>query len=188
MSLWNTRSRNSRSPMSAVLLAIDLKHAPGRPRVHGRIHIAERPLIGGNLAVRVHVPFAREQHELLLGEIRIDQGERDAVKRQIPGGVPGILPFVGHRDDVGIVEIAPLAVAAAQARRGRRMLARIAVEPARYIEMVELLAPDHARKCLALHRARIGRVDVALADRDRIRRPRAWRSDRSRSKSANGAG
>ena len=27
------------------------------------------------------------------------------VEREIPGGVPGILPLVGHRDDVGVVEV-----------------------------------------------------------------------------------
>ena len=99
-------------PVAAVLLAVDLKHAPGRPGVHGRIHVAERPLIGGDLAVRMHVPLARQEHELMLGEIGVDQGERNAVKGQIPGGVPGVLPLVGHRQHVGVGQVAPFDVAA----------------------------------------------------------------------------
>ena len=39
---------------------IDLEHAPGRPGVDRRIHIAERPLICGNLPVRMHIPFPQE--------------------------------------------------------------------------------------------------------------------------------
>ena len=36
-----------------------------------RVHVAEGPLISGELAVRVHVPFACQQHELLLGEFGV---------------------------------------------------------------------------------------------------------------------
>ena len=38
----------------------------------GRIHVAERPFVGGQLPVRVHVPLARQQQQLLLGEIGVD--------------------------------------------------------------------------------------------------------------------
>src|SRR2546422_925690 len=71
----------------ACLLAIYLKHAPSRPGVHRRIHVAELPLISGKLAVRVHVPLAREQDELLLGEFSVDLRQRNAMKRQVPRGV-----------------------------------------------------------------------------------------------------
>ena len=139
--------------LAPMVLAVDLEHAPGGPGVHRRIDVAEGPLVGGDLAVRVHVPLARQQHQLLLRELGIDQREGDAVKGEIPGGVPGVFPLVGHRDDVGVVEVAPLAVAAVEARGGRRGLARIALEPARNVDVVELLAPDHAGECLALDRA-----------------------------------
>ena len=148
--------------LPAMLLAVYLKHAPGRPGVHRRVHIAERPLVGGNLAVGVHVPFARQQHQLMLRELRIDQGERDAMKRQVPGGVPGVLPFVRHREDVGIVEITPFDVASMQPCLGRRRLAGVALEPARNIEIVELLAPNQSGKGLALNHACIGRGNIRL--------------------------
>ena len=108
----------------AALLAVDLEDAPGRPGVDRRVDVAEVPLVGRQLAVGVHVPLARQQHELALGELRVDQGERDAVEGQVPGGVPGILPLVRHREDVGVVEVRPVAVAAVPALGRRRRLAR----------------------------------------------------------------
>ena len=53
----------------AARASLDLVHAQRRPRVHGRIHVAERPLVRRDLAVRVHVPLAQEQDELRLGEV-----------------------------------------------------------------------------------------------------------------------
>ena len=148
--------------VAAVELAVDLEHAPGGPGVHRRVHVAERPLVGRDLAVRMHVPLARQEHQLMLGEGRVDHGEGDAVKRQIPGGVPGVLPLVGHGQHVGVGEVAPLGVAALPARLGRRRLTGIAVEPERDVELIELLAPDEPGECLALHDAGVLRGDVLL--------------------------
>jgi hypothetical protein len=119
--------------------AVHLVDAPRRPRMHWRIDVVERPFIGRQLSVRVHVPGARQQHELVFRECRIDQRERDAVKCQIPGGIPGIFPFVRHRDDVGIGQVWPIEVANQATRRWWLRLGRIAVEPASDIEMIELL-------------------------------------------------
>ena len=80
--------------------------------MHRRIDVAERPLVGRQLAVRVHVPLARQQHELLLRELGIDQRQRDRVEGEVPGRVPRVLPLVRHRDDVGVVQVRPLVVAA----------------------------------------------------------------------------
>ena len=124
ISLWKTRSRNAQVAAVAALLAVDLEHAPGGPGVDRRVDVAEGPFVGRQLAVGVHVPFARKQDQLLLGELGIDQRQRDAVKGQVPGGIPGIFPLVGHRDDVGVVQMRPVAVAA---RAGA--LAAAAAEP-----------------------------------------------------------
>ena len=43
----------------AAAFAIDLKYTPGRPRMHGRIHVAERPFISGHLTVRMQVGTAQ---------------------------------------------------------------------------------------------------------------------------------
>ena len=77
-------------------LFLDLVNAPCRPRVHGRVDVAKGPLVCRNLTVRMHVPFAQQENELLLRKVAIDESQRNAVKGEIPGGVPGIFPFVRH--------------------------------------------------------------------------------------------
>ena len=150
-SLWKTRSRKSR-----VLIAVDLEDAQRRPRVHRRVDVAERPLVGGQLAVRVHVPLAAQQDQLVLGELGIDVRERDAVEGEVPGRVPGVLPLVRHRDDVHVVQVRPVVVAARAPRRRRRRAGRIAVEPALHVVVVELLRPEHARERLAQDERLVG--------------------------------
>ena len=130
--------------------------------MHRRIDVAERPFIGGDLAVGVHVPLARQQQELFLRELRIDDGQRQCVEGEIPSGVPGILPLVRHGNDVGVVQVRPLAVAAALAFRRRWNLPRIAVDPLRNVEIEELLAPDHAGKGLALYELGVSELDIPL--------------------------
>jgi hypothetical protein len=70
------------------------------------------------------------------------------VERQVPGGVPGVLPLVGHRDDVVVVEVLPLAVASGPAADRRRRPGGIAVEPAANVVVEELLAPQQPREGL----------------------------------------
>ena len=63
---------------------------------------------------------------------RIDMREHHAMEGEIPGGIPGIFPFVRHRDDVVIVEMAPVRVAAGLAGgRGRYSGRRQASAPRR---------------------------------------------------------
>src|ERR1051326_972036 len=88
----------------AMALLLDLVDTPGRPRMNRRIDVAEIPLVGGQLAIGVEIPFADHQSELIFGKLRIHQSEGKAMEGEIPGGIPGVLPFIGHRDDVGVVE------------------------------------------------------------------------------------
>ena len=87
-------------------------HAIARPRVHGRIHVVERELVGGQLAVGVHVPLAQQQEHLTLRELGIDLRERHDVKREIPRREPGVLPLVGNGHDVARVNVPPVRVPA----------------------------------------------------------------------------
>ena len=101
-------------PVDVALPAPRLLEAVGEdrgPGVHRRVDVAEVPLVGGNLAVRVQVALAQHQVELLLAEVRIDQRQREHVEGEVPGRVPGILPLVRHRDDVGVVHVMPVVVA-----------------------------------------------------------------------------
>ena len=130
--------------------------------MHRRIDVAECPLVGGQLSVRMHVPFAGQQHELGLGEIGVDQCERHAMKGQIPRGVPRILPFVRHRDDVGIVQVGPIGVPTRLAAFGRVWLLRVSGEPFRDVEIIELLRPEHPGQRLTLDETSVGVGNVLL--------------------------
>src|SRR5439155_9807244 len=94
------------------------------------------------------------------------------------GGVPRVLPALGHRDDVAVVEVRPVVVAALAPARGRRRLRRVALEPVLHDVVVELLRPEQAR---------VGLTDdglLALAERpgdvagvERVRLADAVRED-----------
>ena len=178
-SFWKTRSRN-RAVGDAPDPLLDLVDAPRRPGVHRRVHVAERPLVGGDLPVRVHVPLAEEEHELVLGEVGIHQRQRDRVEGEVPRGVPRVLPLVRHRDHVVVVEMPPLGVAPLPALRRRRGLAGIALEPAPDVVVVPLLRPEQPRQRLAHDAPRVlaeplrdhGRVELVGLALARRRRPR----------------
>src|SRR5689334_5180093 len=111
-------------------LLVYLVDTPRSPGMHRRIDVPEGPLVSRQLSVGMHVPFTQQEHELLFREFTIYERERHAVKRQVPRGVPRILPLVGHRDHVGVVKVRPFLVAAIESlSRGLRM-PRITLEPA----------------------------------------------------------
>ncbi len=122
-----------------------LVDAPGGPGVNRRIHVAERELVRRNLPVRVHVPLAEQEHELLFGERAIGPGEGDHVEREIPSCKPRVLPLVGHRDDVPVVDVSPLLVARPRLGVGRPQQWRVALEPVPNRVVIELLRPQQAR-------------------------------------------
>ncbi len=117
----------------------------------GRIDIVEIPLIGGELAVGVHVPFAQEQHQLILRETRVQGRERHHVKREIPGRVPRIFPLVGHRQHVAVEEMGPVVIAAVLAVLRGRGLRGIALQPGCDNVLVKLLGPEQAGVSLPRH-------------------------------------
>ena len=102
-----------------------------------RVDVGEGPFVGGDLAVWMHVPLAQKEDELFLRERRIDPGEGNHVEGRVPGGVPGVLPLVRHRNDVPVVEVRPITVPAVF-RFGRS-----AFEPLPDDVMVKLFGPDH---------------------------------------------
>ena len=138
-------------PVALPLGPGHLVHPPAGPGVHRRVDVAEGELVGRDLAVGMHVPLAQQQQELLLGEVGIDAGKRDHVEGQVPGGEPGVLPLVGHRDDVAVEQVRPVGVAALGAAGRRRGLRRIALEPVLDDVVVELLAPEQAGVALPEH-------------------------------------
>ena len=131
-----------------VTAAVDVPHVQCRPGVHGRVGVAERPLVCRQRTVGVLEPLAAEHQELVLGERRVDVGQGDRVKSHVPGGEPRVLPRIRHGQDVAGVHVEPPRVAAAPSLRWWRRLGRITVQPALHVVPVELLPPDHPREGL----------------------------------------
>ena len=134
-----------------------------RPRVDRRVHVAEVPLVGGDLAARVEVLVAQHQLELVLAEVLVDHRQREHVEREVPGREPRVLPLVGHRDDVGVVACGATARCATRPRLCDENGADAALlEPAVDVVVVVLLRPQHPGQRLAddvrrrPHRARSG--------------------------------
>ena len=132
-----------------VAAPIDVPDHQRGDRMDRRVHVVERPLVGRQRAVRMLEPLATEQEQLVLRERRVDVSEGDGVERQVPGGEPRVLPGVGHRHDVGRLEVPPVRVAPGVASCRRRRQPRVAVEPAGHVVAVVLLAPQHPGEGLA---------------------------------------
>ena len=125
-----------------------------REGVDRGVHVAEVPLIGGHLAAGVQVDALEHQFHLILGEVGIDDRERERVEGQVPGRVPGVLPLVGHGDDVLVQHVEPLRVPGIS-KSGMEWVGVVLVQPVITVEEEELLAPEHAGNGLAHH---VGRV------------------------------
>jgi hypothetical protein len=82
-----------------------------------RVHIAKVPLIGRDLTVGMEIEPGEHEVELLLGEVGVDGRQGNGVKRQIPSGIPGVFPFVGHRNDIVIDHMEPVTVPEGTAHR-----------------------------------------------------------------------
>ena len=104
----------------------------------------------------VEVVSGKHQVELLLGEVGIGDRQRDGMKGQVPGGVPGVFPLVRHRNDVVIDHVEPVAVPEDTAR-GVKGVGPVLLEPGIGVEVIELLGPQHAGEGLAHDMGRIER-------------------------------
>src|SRR5205809_879010 len=78
------------------------------------------------------------------------------MKSQVPGGVPWILPGVGHEDNIEVAQMPPAFIATALGRWRRP--GRITSEPGIHIIIEELLTPEETSQCLTLDRALIFRL------------------------------
>ena len=77
----------------SVANAVHVVHAPHGPGMDRRIQIGEIPLVGRKLPVGVLELLEEEDFELVLGELGVNQGEGDAVERQVPRGKPRDIPI-----------------------------------------------------------------------------------------------
>jgi hypothetical protein len=91
----------------------------------------------------VAIETPQHQQELILGEVKINECKSDCVKRQIPGGVPGVLPLIGHRDDVAIKHVEPLGIANLALQVAEERMTVVFLKPQVNVKVVKLLRPKH---------------------------------------------
>src|ERR1700727_1706503 len=108
--------------------------------MYWRTDIAEVPLVGRDLTRGMQKELLQHQVELFFGEIRIDRGKGDGVKREVPRCIPRIFPLVGHRDDVLIHHVEPFAVPHETSARLYRIYT-VLLEPLVHVEKEVLFAP-----------------------------------------------
>ena len=118
--------------------------------MHRRVHVAEVPLVGRHLPVGVAVEAPQHQEQLVLGEVEVHQRERERVEGEVPGRIPGVLPLVGHGDDVAVQHVEPLGVPHAAPGAAQERVRLVLLQPAVEVEVVELLRPQHPRERLAV--------------------------------------
>ena len=126
----------------------ELVHAPGSPRVRRRVDVVERELVRRDLTVRMHVPFAQQQDELLFRELWVEPRERHHLKGDVPRRIPRILPLIRHRDHVAVVQMLPFAIACLPPNGRRRGKGRITLEPLADRIVIRLLRPQQPGVCL----------------------------------------
>ena len=115
--------------------------------MHRGIHVPEIPLVCGDLAVGVQVTGLEQEFQLVFAEFLINQRQRRDMKGQIPGGVPGILPFIRHRDNIRVDHVSPAIVADGTLIRFVGLNA-VLFEPAPDVIAIELLGPEHPGQSL----------------------------------------
>ncbi len=146
--------------LPSVHLVLNVVNPPGGPGVHGGVDVTERPFVCGYLAVGVHVPFPRQEHQLALSEIRVDEGVIDGVKGEVPRREPGVFPLVGHGEYVLVIDVYPAVVPPQFPRLGGRGAEGVAVEPFLDDVIIKLLGPQHSRESLALYIREVRRERV----------------------------
>ncbi len=121
--------------------------------MHRRVDVTEIPFVGGDLSVGMRIEVPQHQQKLILGKIEVHQRKRNRMKSQVPCRIPGILPLVGHRNDVAVQHVEPLGIANVLLIRSGQRMSFMFLEPAVEVEIVVLLAPQHPRQSLAVHAA-----------------------------------
>ena len=77
------------------------------------------------------------------------KGKRNAMKRQVPGGVPGIFPFVRHGDDIFVVEVWPIVITTIEPFLRWRRIVQVSLKPTLYDIVIVLLRPEQPGEALA---------------------------------------
>src|SRR5215472_4429394 len=73
------------------------------------------------------------------------------MERQVPCRIPGVLPFVGHRDDVAVQHVEPFAISNPPRAVSQQWMGLMLLQPSVDVKIVILLGPQHARDGLPMH-------------------------------------
>ena len=73
------------------------------------------------------------------------------MESQVPRRIPGILPLVGHGDDVTVEHMKPLGIAGLPLFRSQYRMSVVLEQPFVEVEIVILFGPQHARQRLAVY-------------------------------------
>ena len=123
--------------------------------MHRRIHIAEVPLVRGNLAVGVRVETAQHQQQLLLGESKSTSASEIVWKARSQAAYQGYSHLSGIEMMSALSMWNQSAFRAAAPRCSHQRMTGVLLKPAIHIEVVGLLGPQHAGERLAVHAALI---------------------------------
>src|SRR5262249_16722695 len=83
----------------AGLELVGVIDAPHRAGMHRWIEVRKLPFIRRDLAVGMQELFEEQEPKLIFGKGDVDEAEGNAMKRKVPGGEPGIFPFVGDGEN-----------------------------------------------------------------------------------------
>ena len=172
-SLWKHSSRNAQvapAPRSRLQVLQEQRPPTRAPAGSRRRSSTRRP---GICPFGCRYRSRSIRSSWLLAKSGSTMRQRDAVERQVPGGVPGVLPLVRHRDDVALYMWRqsrcgrPAAAAAAAAGRGALVAASGPRRSSR-------TACDHSIPASAcrMHRRASSAIARRDAGRRRIRPPR----------------
>ena len=101
--------------------------------------------------MRIQIP--KHKQELVLGKVEVHERQRNGMKSEIPGRIPGIFPLVGHGEHVAVEHVEPLGISGFAVRVPEQGVSFVLVQPFVQIEVVVLLAPEHSGERLAMHAA-----------------------------------
>ena len=124
--------------------AFDIEEEQCCPCMDRGIHVAEIPFVRWDLSVGMGIQIPQHEEQLVLGEVEVHKRQGNCVKSQVPSGIPGIFPLVGHRDDVAIQHVEPLGIPDIATTGAQQRVSVMLLQPLVQIEVVILLAPQHA--------------------------------------------
>src|SRR6516165_4036983 len=125
INLWKMRTRKARSPRPRCFLSILYTRQAAQACTGGFTSPSDHSYAGNcPLGCMYHSRVSSTSCSLANSA---STSANEIEECQVPGGEPGILPLVGHGNDLGVVDVRPFAIAAETAHCRWSRLRRIAL-------------------------------------------------------------